>query len=360
MPNFSIDRYLSRLERAVFEPEILSDALTELAGVAGATSAQLVISQSTTNLIDSYFNTDFDQSILAREAEFWSINPRAIAADAMELGRIYRDHDFISDSARLENKAYVDLFIPGDISHFMGVVLHREKDQFIGLACFRGEDDGAFSDSEVEIFKSAALQSAALFRMAKALKDRKSDYALELVSSAVAAAVIDPSGIIGKHNPAFELLLNRRDFRITASGHIEFGLCNSDELMDYVERVDRDGTLRLPIQSLRTDQFFTARILPLPKIGFASANQSFAILLIEQVEQEPVLDQALSRRVFGFTQSEAEVAAGLFAGLSPQKVADQRGVALSTVKSLLKGVMAKTDTGRQIETIARLHALPRK
>ena len=64
--------------------------------------------------------------------------------------------------------------------------------------------------------------------------------------------------------------------------------------------------------------------------------------------------------MFGFTNSEAEVAAGLFAGLSPQKVAERRGVALSTVKSLLKGVMAKTDTGRQIETIAKLNALPRK
>ena len=359
MHTYTIERFLERLERAVFEPGILPEALSELAGVANASVSQLVVSESASNLINSYFSAGFDPLIVAKEAEYWSLNPRAQAAGTMTLGKIYRDHDFISESERLTNRAYVELFIPAGISHFMGVVIHREKDQFIGLACFRDESEGPFTNIEVELFGSAAVQSAALFRMAKGLKDRKADYALELVSSATAAAIINVSGVIEKRNAAFESLVQRRDFRITSNGHVEFGLCDSTELMDYVEKINRDSTLRLPIQSLRSDQFFTARILPLPKIGFASDNPSFAILVIEPVAQKPVLNQELSRRVFGFTQSEAEVAAGLFAGLSPQKIADKRGVATSTVKSLLKGVMAKTDTGRQIETIAKLHALPR-
>jgi DNA-binding CsgD family transcriptional regulator len=64
----------------------------------------------------------------------------------------------------------------------------------------------------------------------------------------------------------------------------------------------------------------------------------------------------LLREVFGFTPAEASVAAALSCGRALPDIARQLGVGQSTVKSQLKSIMAKTQTRRQAELVALLHA----
>jgi DNA-binding CsgD family transcriptional regulator len=59
----------------------------------------------------------------------------------------------------------------------------------------------------------------------------------------------------------------------------------------------------------------------------------------------------------GLTESEAEVARGLYNALTPQEIAQQRGVALDTVRSQIKAVYAKLAVRRQPELIERLRDL---
>ncbi|MCP6151313.1 hypothetical protein NL425_26555, partial [Klebsiella pneumoniae] len=57
---------------------------------------------------------------------------------------------------------------------------------------------------------------------------------------------------------------------------------------------------------------------------------------------------------FSLTPAEAALAAALAVGASLADFAEQRGVAMSTVRSQLKALYEKTDTRRQGELVARL------
>lgn len=55
--------------------------------------------------------------------------------------------------------------------------------------------------------------------------------------------------------------------------------------------------------------------------------------------------------LFGFTASEAAIAAGIAAGLDLGQLADARGVAIGTVRWQLKRVFAKTGVSRQCDLV---------
>lgn len=61
---------------------------------------------------------------------------------------------------------------------------------------------------------------------------------------------------------------------------------------------------------------------------------------------------------FGLTHAESALAAALFARKSPEQIASQRGVSLSTVRTQLRSLYAKADVRGVAEFIAACHALP--
>jgi DNA-binding CsgD family transcriptional regulator len=70
------------------------------------------------------------------------------------------------------------------------------------------------------------------------------------------------------------------------------------------------------------------------------------------------LPQAQLVALFGLTQAEAALAAGLLAGLELRDIAEQSGRSINTVRSQLATLMAKTETGRQAELVRLLSRLP--
>lgn len=68
-------------------------------------------------------------------------------------------------------------------------------------------------------------------------------------------------------------------------------------------------------------------------------------------------DQVMA--MFNVTRAEAEVAASLVTGLSVEEVAMARGVRLTTIRSQVQSLLAKTGTNRQGELLRLLLSLPR-
>ena len=57
---------------------------------------------------------------------------------------------------------------------------------------------------------------------------------------------------------------------------------------------------------------------------------------------------------FGLSNAEAELAIALLHGVTPKEIAARRGVAVSTIRTQLRSVFAKTHTTRQTELVALL------
>jgi DNA-binding CsgD family transcriptional regulator len=63
------------------------------------------------------------------------------------------------------------------------------------------------------------------------------------------------------------------------------------------------------------------------------------------------------QRVFGLSVAEAILAIGMVQGVSPDDIAASRSVCRTTIRSQLASVLAKTQTRRQAELVARLGRL---
>ena len=69
-------------------------------------------------------------------------------------------------------------------------------------------------------------------------------------------------------------------------------------------------------------------------------------------------DPFVIQELFGLTPAEADVGVLLSGGSSVEKIASQRNVALSTVRSQLRMLLMKTGTERQGELVRRLLTMP--
>ena len=70
-----------------------------------------------------------------------------------------------------------------------------------------------------------------------------------------------------------------------------------------------------------------------------------------------VIDQSLLRTAYGLTPAEIRAAEALASGLSVEEVAKMRGVQVSTVRSQLKQIYAKTGVDTRARFVKLMHAL---
>ena len=82
-------------------------------------------------------------------------------------------------------------------------------------------------------------------------------------------------------------------------------------------------------------------------------SASTVIILID-LEAYPQPTIVALQQMFGLSEAEADLALRMAAGATPAAVATEKGVKLSTVKSQLASLFAKTQTSRQAELIALL------
>lgn len=83
-------------------------------------------------------------------------------------------------------------------------------------------------------------------------------------------------------------------------------------------------------------------------------QQAKAVLMITDPDAARTTGEPLLRQVFGFTNAEAAVAMSLARGNDLDAIAETRGVSVGTLRHQVKSLLAKTETRRQAELVARL------
>lgn len=97
------------------------------------------------------------------------------------------------------------------------------------------------------------------------------------------------------------------------------------------------------------------RVLVSPMTG----PHAVAVVIIEDPDdQDPGLAATLAS-LYGLTTSEAELAALLANGLSPEEAAEARDVRLSTVRTQIKRLLDKTEATRLLDLVRLLSRTPR-
>jgi DNA-binding CsgD family transcriptional regulator len=112
--------------------------------------------------------------------------------------------------------------------------------------------------------------------------------------------------------------------------------------------------------SRMTGSMLMVLVAPLPpySIGEVRLSEPRAMLMITDPHRERNLVGRHLVDWFGLTQAEAALAVQLAKGLKLASLAQTKRVCMSTLRSQLSSILAKTDTQRQSDLIRLLHQLP--
>jgi len=84
-----------------------------------------------------------------------------------------------------------------------------------------------------------------------------------------------------------------------------------------------------------------------------------ALVLATDPSLAVTFPNAILRQLYGLTPAETEVANGLLTGCSPEEIARLRKVSITTIRSQMSSLLAKTRTRRQGDLLLLLAALPK-
>ncbi len=99
-------------------------------------------------------------------------------------------------------------------------------------------------------------------------------------------------------------------------------------------------------------------IAPFAAEGADGTEDRAAMVVVSDLEL-PVPDCGRHLRIaFELTEAEVQVALSLLNGKTPAEIAEARGVRLSTIRSQVKAIFAKTGTTRQSELVKLLSRIP--
>lgn len=118
-----------------------------------------------------------------------------------------------------------------------------------------------------------------------------------------------------------------------------------------------DPQLRCVSGSGRSAVWLNAFVVACDALGLGEAL--VAVVLYERTTcSRPRVDSDQLGALFRLTQAEAAVAAALAAGRSARQIARCHAVAVDTVRTQIKAVLAKTHTHRQAELVALILSSP--
>jgi DNA-binding CsgD family transcriptional regulator/PAS domain-containing protein len=185
----------------------------------------------------------------------------------------------------------------------------------------------------------------------------------------IGLVVVDASGRILSTNATAKAILVRADGLIQTNGRI--GACQHleaksllrciDEIACGVGSAGRDGGTALRVTRRSGEAGYILLLSPLgePRETAGVAGETRVLVLIEDLATAaPRIGDHL-KCIFEFTAAEATVAAGLAEGRTPRDIAEKRGVRLSTVRTQLKAILAKTGVSRQADLVRLIARLPR-
>ena len=363
-----VESAIDAVLEAALAPEQWAQALDRLAAALGAAGGVIVprepdrmelgfpTSQALQEVMAAFVGGGWHRNDI-RADRAW---PRfAAGADVLV------EDDLTTAEERMRSPYHQELFGAFGLPWWAGMRFKVDGHEWC-LTLLRGVGQGAYSRTHVASISAVAphlrraVTLASKFRLA--LETRTLDL---LTSLDLTAATLDRAGLVVGLSPASERLLGH-DLRLV-SRRLTAAKADEDNALQVVLRnaviaarpgsqagrsmvtVTREGRLPILVEGIN---------LPAPARDVFARVVGLAIFHDLEAGKRPPEEEI--RAAFGLTPAEARVAAGVGGGFAPQKIAEDLGLAESTVRSVLKQVFGKTGVSRQSELAALLTRLPRR
>lgn len=282
---------------------------------------------------------------------------------AYGMSRIITDEDLVAPEEQTRSGFYQEWLPHLGIHHMIGAVFPTTRAAVGVLGIHRPRDAGAYTDQErrqaAQIFPH--LQRA--LRLGQRFAELSCQHELTLQALDrfdTGALIVDGVCRILLASAMAETLMRDCPELAVIRGRLSLRRpMLRDKLLTLVHaaletahgRTGKPGSALLIPRHQRMP--LTLEVAPLrPTIGaFGEARPSVLVFIRDP---EAPLALARLRELFGFTRTEAAVAAALGRGRSLEDIGADMGIGLGTVRTHLKRILAKTGTHRQAQVVALL------
>lgn len=315
--------------------------------------------------VHTWRSPDVPESIERDYGRYYGrIDPRRAFSDHLPAGVVFRCHDHLDDRAVARSEFYQDFLIPGGMRYMLGGALSRSPTHDTKLALLRTHGRPPFSDAEYG--DATRLLGHVCRAMALSLREQRS---LEALQGGAALADGLETGVVlfgddGRvlfANAAAERFDARRDgLQLVVPGLRATDSRDARSLAAAWARLRDDGRPQsLVVWSAQGGVAVTlCRLPPAPSGLVAVAPPSRHIAFLTPLARQRLPAPEQLGAMFHLTPAESRLACTLAAGRTLAQCAEASGVKLSTVRSQLLQVLAKTGTARQQDLVALLVRLP--
>jgi len=284
-------------------------------------------------------------------------NPRPRRALASGHAGFITDLELFSRAELDRDAIYRDFLHPHGLRFTAGSVIPVPTSDLLVFDLSRTEGAGAFTREDMLVldeYRPHLARSALLAHRLGLRSVKGATEALQLVG--LPGAALSGTGRVVIANRMFEQLAPR--VAAGAFDHVQLLSKPANEaLRQAIATASSDpafGSRSIPIPADRGEPALIAHLLPIRRTAhdvFASAD--LLLVLTAVVAPGAPLTEML-HGLFDLTPAEARVARSLAAGLSIEEISTQSAISRETVRTQLKGVMAKTATSRQAELVRLL------
>jgi DNA-binding CsgD family transcriptional regulator len=342
-------------------------ALRGFADATGSRSAQLTgVGQDGSVLFNVLTNID-PPAFYSMFAATATINPRVKAASAAPILKVMAEADFITPDQCRRDQFYQEVARPLDIPFMCFTTLERQEAAFIALGAIRSQREEHITGAQREIFAALAPHVRTAVRTQLALEG----HGVAVLTGAMEALsipvfVCDRTGRVRSLTQAAETLvttgrgLQLRAGRLHACWSEETKALNGAIEAAVIWRAQPAPAVVRTVVVRGRDHNTAPLVLdvfPLPSQPYQYTFAPRVLVVARGPRGSRARRTAILQATYALTSTETHIAEFLAQGQSAELIAAKRGVAVETVRTQIKAIMAKLGVSRQVELVVRLGEL---
>lgn len=356
------------LRQAALAPDVWPAALAALARACGGWSGQLIGLNEAGQIVTHVLTGVADEEL--REIEAFGLadplgNPRLGIGRHAEVLTPVADQDYVDEAMRRRHPIYEEIFDRLDLSFNCQTVLVREPGLLLRTSITRSARQGALQAEDYRAFAALAPHVQAAARTQLALENAQARSSIRMLDALAAPGVLlDQRGRLVALSAAAEAAMSAgRLLRLRGAG-VAAVLADDDPILgpaiDHALAASRDPDADPPTPVVVRDADgrpdFILEITPIPGDGYV-LGLAPAVLILARPAATAGRSIPLPAGTWDLSVAEADIATRLAAGQSLETIAEARAVSLTTVRSQLQAIYAKTGLHRQAELVAAVLAL---
>jgi len=360
------DRLIGSFYEAAANPALWPYALKGLAKLTQCTGAHLVMIDTHRGTAQGAFlgSEELAPDLLQRYLENWArIDPLLAITAAQKSNTLMLCSDYLTEKAISRSAFHQDFVIPNGTKYQASWTLHNEAGLAIALTLHSSKSP--FDRSRLvrlSGFADHARQAARISVRLAAEMDRSRWLRQALDATNGLCVMVDAEGRVVDQSAAAEgLLAGGQWLRVDAQHRLQLRAPQQSlklrELIARCTRGSAGGVLHL---AHGVAEYPLVEVIPAGHNRdnpFNSGHGCSALVFLRLPRIRRAPNAASLELSLKCTRAEAEVAAALAAGLSPQEIAIRRNVSVLTIRTQIRSLRALTNTPRMSALIALINTL---